>query len=514
MTNTNTVTLSGLSFSSGTASFNVYRGLNPSELLLIAATIAVASTYTDIGATAQLIGPPDDNYDHANFYWRMELQPEVAVGIESATTIGNATLGMLPNDFTGAVARITRGTGVAQERAIVSNTATALTVSPAWTINPDTTSFFVVANATWNFGGLGATSPVSVMVPNQTGATVEISGRSANVLNQESSPALNPLTRWQIGGAAGLDAEVPPAPSFGLNLTGQGMVELAGISFTDLTNKHTILAGTLTLLYWNELSSPSTFTLASAIAATDTTITLSSAGPAVVGNAIQIESEMLVVIASLSGGTQYQVTRGAYGSTAAAHAATVLIYHLESTVSIVPFVDDFFGSPASGSYSSSIFLPDVRIGAAELFVTNVLGNSPVAANSYGATTDQGLRTLWGGQLSIQVEGYLAIQTDAAPPLVVQSALAVRDIFAVLGEAPSPPSGSAPGTNTLQLQLRQGSTVYCTLSFNDGATTSNATVDGFGLPPLAAEAVLSLDILSVNGAANSLPGRDLTVTVRL
>ena len=69
----------------------------------------------------------------------------------------------------------------------------------------------MVADSTWNFGGLGATSPVTIEVPNQTGATVEISGRSANALNQESAVELNPLTRWQIGGASGggVDADVP-----------------------------------------------------------------------------------------------------------------------------------------------------------------------------------------------------------------------------------------------------------------------------------------------------------------
>jgi len=56
-------------------------------------------------------------------------------------------------------------------------------------------------------------------------------------------------------------------------------------------------------------------------------------------------------------------------------------------------------------------------------------------------------------------------------------------------------------------------VYCTLTIADGATTSNV-VDGFGLPPLAADARLSLDITSVPAAANTLPGRDLTVTIRL
>ena len=506
-TNTNEITLTGLSFSSGTAAFHVYRGPNPTQLLRIASNVAVATTFTDIGATAQLQGPPDGNYDHANFYWRLELQPEVVGGIQSATTIGNSTLGMLPNDFQGAVARITRGTGAGQERAVVSNTATTLTVTPAWTVQPDSTSFFVVANSTWNFGGLGATSPVDIDVPNQTGATVEVSGRSANALNGESPEELNPLTRWQIGGAGsgGVDADVPPQPVFGLNLAGQGTIDLVGIGFGNFTNTHTISAGTLTLFYWNELSSPSTFTLANAVAATDTTVTLSAAGPAAAGDLIQIEGEVLAVVQAQNGGLQYEVTRGSHGSIAAAHAAGVAIYHLQMDVSIVPFVADFFGSPASGSYSESIFLPDVRVAAAEFFVTNVRGGSPVATMAFGATADQGLRTLSGGQLSIQVDGYLAIQTDAAPPLVVDDSHAPRDIFAVVGEAPS--------GGPIQLQLLQNSTIYCTLTIADGATSSNP-VGGFGLPPLTVNSQVSLNVLAVPGAANTLPGRDLTVMIRL
>jgi hypothetical protein len=511
-TSTNEVTLSGISVSPGTAGLNVYRGPNPSDLLLIAPNIAVASTYTDTGATPELIGPPDENYDHANFYWREELQPETGANIFSSSTIGNSTLGMLANDFTGAVVRITRGTGATEEVAVVSNTSTTLTIAPAWAVEPDSTSYFVVANSTWNFGGSSATSPVEIEVPNQTGLTVEISGRSANALDQESAEELNPMTRWQIGGGSGggVDADVPAMPVFGLNLPGQGAIELAGISFTDLTNTHTISAGMLTLFYWNELNSPSTFTLASSIGTTDASITLNEAGPGSVGQRIQIDGEILLVTAVESGGLVYSVTRGAEGSTASAHTApTAVIYHLSSNVTIMPFVDDFFGSPSSGSYSYSIFLPDVRVGAAEFFVTNVRGNSLAAALSFGATADEGLRTLAGGQLSIQVEGYLAVQTDAAPPLVVEDALAARDIFAVVNQAPYDPVDSAP----IQLQLLQGSTVYCTLSIAAGSTMSNV-VDGFGLAPLAAEAQVSLNILSVPTATGSLPGRDLTVVIRL
>ena len=54
-TNTNTVTLSGIEFFfRDAAGFNVYRGPNPTALLLIAPNIAVAATYTDTGATPEL----------------------------------------------------------------------------------------------------------------------------------------------------------------------------------------------------------------------------------------------------------------------------------------------------------------------------------------------------------------------------------------------------------------------------------------------------------------------------
>ena len=83
--------------------------------------------------------------------------------------------------------------------------------------------------------------------------------------------------------------------------------------------------------------------------------------------------------------------------------------------------------------------------------------------------------------------------------------AFERVFAVVREAPS---GGA-----IELNLRQGSTGYCTLTIPDGATISNV-VNGFGLTPLAADSRLNLDIASVPGAPNTLPGRNLTVTIRL
>ncbi len=504
-TDTNAVTLTGLSFSPGAAGFDVYRGENPVQLLRIAEDQAVAATFEDTGFTAALQGPPDANYNHANFYWRLELQPEVNVESHTLTTVGASGLGMLPDDFKGALVRITRGTGAKQEREVITNDATTLTVSPPWRVEPDATSYFVVAEATWRFGGVASTSPAVIEVPGRPGATVEISGRSANVHDQESAAELNPLTRWQITGAGGSDSDTPPAPVFGLNPGGKGTVELLGVGFTDLTNTHTIVAGTLYLFVWNELSSPTSHSLGGAISDTDTTVTLAAAGPGTVGSLVQIGSEILEIQDVLSGGTQYTVTRGAYGSTAAAHNAGDPVYHLDRHVTIVPFVRGFFGSPASGSYSYPVFLPDVRVGAAALFMTNSIGDGLVSKGSFAGTVDQGIRTLSGGQISIQVEGYLAVADNAAPVLVMDESHAARDVFAVVREAPS--------GGPIELTIRQDATTYCTLTIADGATQSNV-VSGFALPPLAAEAQINLDITAVPGSANTLPGRDLTVTIRL
>jgi fibronectin-binding autotransporter adhesin len=60
----------------------------------------------------------------------------------SSTTIGDSAATWIVNQFVGQFVEITSGTGVGQTRRIVSNTATTLTVSPAWTTTPDTTSDF------------------------------------------------------------------------------------------------------------------------------------------------------------------------------------------------------------------------------------------------------------------------------------------------------------------------------------------------------------------------------------
>ena len=506
-TNTNQVTLSSLSFSSSATGFHVYRGANPIQLLRIAENVAVAAQFTDAGATALLKGPPDYNYDHANFYWRLEFQPPETVDLHTGTTVGNSTLNMLPNEYNGATVRISGGTGVGQERTIAANSANTITITAKWDVEPDTTSVFLVADSAWQFGASSNASPVSFIVPNREGVTIHVSGRAANVRDDESAFELSPLTRWRISGAAGnlLDTDVPGPPTFGLSATGQGDVEVAGIGFASLDNTLTISAGTLTLAYWDELSASPSISLSVAVGVSDIMLMLSSAVSAQAGDLIQIESEIMAVQQGVSNGTSVQVTRGSEGSNATAHGSPTVLYFLAKKTFIMGFAPDFFGSPASGSYAFPVSIPDVRIAAAELFVSNVKGNSSVAALSFTNTTDLGLRTLSGGQLSIQVEGPLAIQTNVAPPLLVESPHSVRDVYAVVQQ---PPSG-AP----IVMQVTQNGQPYCQLTIPTGATVSNV-VDGFALGPLLNKGQIGLDILSVVQTADLQPGSDITVTIRL
>ena len=339
-------------------------------------------------------------------------------------------------------------------------------------------------------------------VPNRAGEVVHLSGRAANVNDVECAPEISTVTRWQIGGGGTSDGDVPPIPFFGLG-PGQrgGTVELSGVSFTDLTNTRTISAATMTMYYWDELQGTPGIVLSSAVGADDTVLNLSAAGPAQASRFIQIDLEVMRVEAVENSGTQYTVTRAMHGSQAVAHAAGVPVYPLLSKTVIAPFPPEFFGSPYSGSWSYPVALPEARVASAELFVTNQKGNSPARGICLTHTTDSGLRTLSGGQYSIQVDGFLAVDESAAPALVMETSHAVRDVYAVLGKA---------ADAAVQVQLNVNGTPYCQLTFAAWAMTSS-TVDGNTLGPLPSGGQLTLSVLSV-GQTN--PGADLTVIIRL
>jgi hypothetical protein len=514
-TDTNRIRLTKLSFSAGTSGFHVYRGSAPAKLLRIASDVPPASVFEDTGLESTFVGPPDENYEYARFYWRLEAIPEHTVTHAAENSIGSTLLSMQDDEHAGLVVRITKGRGAGQERTVLKNDRRSLIVAPPWESIPDSTSEFVVAEAGWRTGAAAVTSPIEFEVPNREGASVHISGRSVNAQGRECAYDLSPLARWQIGGSSG-EIDVPSQPTFGLRLAGHGTVEVEPIGFDDFDNTVNIQGATLSLHYWNELNDGTPYVLPDPIGATATVLELNAPGPGHEGSVIQLgpppgnpdgPTELLVLDAEPQN-QLHQVVRASFGTTAVGHGAQTAVYHLERKVVVIPFVKGFFGSRASGSFSHTVFLPDARIAAAELFVTNTRGNSETRRVHFLNTTDSGLRTLSGGQMSIQVEGYLAVQSNAAPPLVIEKAHAVRDVFAMLAEAPL---GGA-----VELRLLHDGQPYCDLTIEAGAKRSNV-VEGKGLSSLKEKASLTLDIVSVptsDPEAPRSPGADLTVLIRL
>ena len=499
-TDSNAVTLKGLSFAPGVAAFNVYRGPNPAQLLRIASEKPLERTFMDAGAAVTPSAPPDRNYHHANFYWRFELLPDHVCTAASATSVSNEDAGMLAHDYRGKTVRITRGKGAGQERAIADNDATTLTLVTAWDVAPDETSSFSVVETGWNFGAVSEGSPVTFTVPNRQKTAIEISGRSANVNDRECAFELSPLTRHTIGGAAE-DEDVPDMPLFGLDYAGRGTVELGPILFQNMRNTRSISSASLTLHCWNELSAQPSLRLASPVDAQNAEVTLSAPGVEQ-GDLIQIGAEVMV---ALNAGVSLEVERGAYGSVAAAHETTERVYRLEQKTAVFPFVKGFFGTPATGSYSHTVVLPNVRVVAAELFVTNCRGNSQARRSNFADWTYGGMRTLTGGQIVMQVDGRLAIQSNAVPPIRCDAARAVCDVFATIAEAP------AGGDVVLQVLL-DGGPYGDELRIAAGAKVSNVLA-GSELKALSSESILGLDIVGVPQGESTSAGSGLTVTIR-
>jgi hypothetical protein len=501
--NTNSVVIDGIQLPVGGVSFNVYRGASPQLFFRIASAQTSAPAFVDTGLPPLLVLPPDPQFDHVNVYWRWELLPEAAATVSSSTTVGNTGLELIVNQYQSAIVRITRGAGAGQEYAIVSNTATTVTIGASWLTEPDSTSFFEIAENSWSAGVSGSASPIAIDVPERIGTGVEISARAANAANEEAAYALSPLTSWVLGESGGLaaDSGVPPGPVFGMILspTTGGVLDLGEIAFSTLVNTRSIVAGTYTFHFYDEVNGVAPFMLAAPIALADTSIAFGTTFTA--GQLIQIEQEIVLVTGTNSDSSSI-VTRGAQGTTAVAHVLPLATYQLGESVVIVPFIKTFFGSPASGDWSYTVALPNVRLASAELFMTNAPGAGATTINPYTGTIDSGLRTLAGGQYSFQITGYLAIQTNAAPAIVVDMDRSVRDIYAIVSTAPA---GAA-----IILQINRNGAAYVSVQIPAGAIISNVA-DGFGLPALRAGDQLSLNI---TGVGTTVPGSDLTVIMRL
>jgi hypothetical protein len=501
------VKLTGLSFPGDAATFHVYRGASPQQLYRIRESATLAQEFVDTGLSGNLVTPPDSSFHHANFYWRWEVQAEVEAGSWGPTALGNGNLEMAPGEHVGRGVRITRGKGAGQERRIVANSGTLLTVAPPWSELPDSTSRWVIMENGWVGPVAASSSPAVLEVPYREGATIHITGRAANANDVESVAELSPVTRWRMGEESGaVDDGVPPAPHFAVSVAAspRGVVELSGISFESMENTRQISSATATLFYVDELDEGAR-SLSAAASAEATVIAVSGPSGLGAGEVIQIEAEILRIEEVLPGGGELRVRRGLHGSAAAGHSAGSAVYPLRQRTTAVAFPRGYFGSPAAGSWRHAIALPNARVASAQMYVSNAIGNSAAREVSFTQTIDRGLRTLAGGQITLTIDGFLAVQTDAIPAFAAERDYSTGVVQAFLLSPPTGPEG--PGVT---LRLRLNNQEWCQLMVPHGAVQSNA-VNGRNLPVIRKESRLSLDVLTVGAAT---PGSGLTVVIQV
>ena len=266
-------------------------------------------------------------------------------------------------------------------------------------------------------------------------------------------------------------------------------------------------SGTLDVFYWDELQTPSPFSLANRMDTASSTVSLAQMATPFIGEVLQVGTELMSVVSVNSASNTYSVARQAFGTSASEHNVNDSVLFLDASAVVLPFSTNFFDNKSSINYLHTFNLPDVRICAAQFYVTNAFGDSQTRQVAYTSGTDGGLRTLSGGQFSIQVSGYLATQQNAAPPLLIQATHAVRDIRAAVGQAPA--------GYDIAIDLLQNGVLFCSVLIQDGESNSTLPpINGVVLPPLTALDTLIINVtLTATSQTPINPGRDLTLTVR-
>ncbi len=504
---TNKVRLKGISVSPATASMNLYRGNSPYSLLRIASGLTPSDTATDIGAAPGNELPPDPNYSKLRAWFRQIFLLDQSATSWTSTNIGRTGLNLVVDRWIGKKVVIRSGAGRGQERAIVSNTAEVLTIDDSWDITPDATSKFAIVEPAWVLSAESDTDIVTVMLPLLPASTFEISLRSVGKDASELDALESPSLKWQIGVGLtnGTDAGLPAKPAFGFALIEEGTISIGGIGFDSLDNLSSVYAGQLSLLFWDELTAPNTVSLGSAIGAVEATLVINGlTSPLEVGSLIQIGKEIIETTAEEGAGHSYAVLRGRYQTVAAAHSSGGLVFPLSRRDTTIPFVPGYFNSTSAVGFRYNFRMPNVRVAAADFTLYNRVGSSERTEESYTSLSEDGARTLSGGQITMSVQGYLAIEASAGSSFIVDRTTVVGDVYAFVQEAPV----GAP----IQLIVYVNGVNYCELTIAAGSRVADA-VNRFNNSPIPANATLSFDIVNVPPSSAGSPGKALTVVLQ-
>ena len=507
LTSTNKVRLKGIGTSTNAVAMNLYRGDSPYHLVRVASGLIPADTIVDSGAAPGNKLPPDPNYSKLRAWFRQTFLLDQSATSWTANTIGRSSLNLIVDRWIGKKLVIRSGAGKGQERAIVANSTDAITIDGFWDILPDATTKFAIVEASWIWAAESDTDIITVMLPLFPASTFEVSLRSVGKDDSELDPLEAPSLNWQIGvgSTSGSDAGIPSKPAFGFAIIEEGTISIGGIGFDALDNLSSVYVGQLGLLFWDELTAPTPVSLASDIGAGDMSLALSGlSAPLSVGTMFQIGKELIETSAEAGPGASYNVNRGRYQSTAAAHTGTLPVFMLTRRDMTIPFVPGYFNSTSAVGFRYNFRLPNVRIAGADLTLYNRVGASERAEESYTILSEDGVRTLSGGQISMSVQGYLAIEASAGTSYVVDRTTVVRDVYAFVQEAPV---GA-----TIEILVSVNGTAYCELVIAAGSRVADA-VSCLNRAPIPANATISFDIVNVPPSSVGTPGKDLTVVLQ-
>jgi len=504
----NQVTLEGISVAAGAVSLNLYRGASPHRLLRIISGAPVTDSIADSGALAQPLLPPDSNFSRLRGWYRQNFLVDQTPTSWTSNTIARTGLNLAENRWTGKKLYIRSGKGLGQELTILSNTADTITLDRNWETTPDATSKFAIVDTTWTQSTESDTDQITIMLPLQPASSFEVSLRSVSKDNSELDNLESPSLIWQVGvgSASNNDTGVPSTPGFGFGLIEQGTVSIGGIAFQTLENLASVYIGQLGILFWSELEAPTPLSLGFELFPEDSEVTLEGlSAPLPSGSLFQVHEEIFETVGEPLSGNIYSVLRARYKTTAEAHAEASGVFVLTRREMTIPFAPGYFNSSSAVGFRYNFRMPNVRISGADFVLHNRFGPSERSEEAYTGFTNYGVRTLSGGQITMNLQGYLAIEASAGNSFLLDRGTVVRDVSAYVQE---PPTGG-----DVEILVRLNGDPYCELTIESGSHVA-AAVSKFNVQPLPAGGTLSFDVLNVPPASAGTPGRDLTVLLQI
>ena len=298
----------------------------------------------------------------------------------------------------------------------------------------------------------------------------------------------------------------PPTPSFGVAVQQDGLVRFSGIGFTTLDNSTKFIdTATFQVHHRSDIASEAT-TLSVGLNTSETSWTVADGTKLTAGELVAIGGEIIKV--DTINGNVITVTRARKGSTAEAHSSGAKLWGITRTDFPYTFPFNAFSGLAGsvgGSWQGQAELGGQRVVAVDCFMTNRKGDSPTTTNNF--TTgfqNNGLRVFNGSQLDFVIEGRLAIESSAGPPLTIDRAMPIKDVVLRVDDNKGP-----TGADLLVDIVVAGVKVITGVKIAAGQTLGS-TAAFAELDFIPADTPVSMDITQVG---STIPGERLVASVR-